>query len=244
MARTYGVGIMGAGNISSAYLRLAPLFKGLEVRAVADILPEAAKKRAEEFKVKAQTPDELLKNSEIDVVVNLTIPATHYRVSMDAISAGKHAYSEKPFVLTLEEGKALKKAADERKLRVGSAPDTFLGGAHQQVRDLIDGGKLGRITSGTTHVMSRGMEHWHPNPDFFFQVGAGPVLDIGPYYVTDLIQLIGPVKRVTAFTSMARATREVTAEGPYKGTHIKVGTPTTIHGVLEFHSGAIVTIGA
>jgi len=244
MAKTYGVGIMGAGNISAAYLRLAPLFKGLEVRAIADILPEAAKKRADEFDVRAQTPDELLKNSEIDVVVNLTIPSTHFRVSMDAISAGKHAYSEKPFVLTLEEGKALKQAAGERKLSVGSAPDTFLGSAHQQVRNLIDTGKLGRITSGTTHVMSRGMEHWHPNPDFFFQVGAGPVLDVGPYYVTDLIQLIGPVKRVTAFTGTARPERQVTAEGPHKGSTIKVGTPTTIHGVLEFHNGAIVTIGA
>ena len=244
MATTYGVGIMGAGNISSAYLRLAPLFKGLEVRAVADILPEAARRRAEEFNVRAQTPDELLKNSEIDVVVNLTIPATHYRVSMDTLSAGKHAYSEKPFVLTLEDGKSVRAAAAERNLHVGSAPDTFLGGAHQQVRHLIDSGRLGRINSGTTHVMSRGMEHWHPNPDFFFQVGAGPVLDIGPYYITDLIQLIGPVKRVTAFAGTARSTREVTAEGPYKGTVIKVGTPTTIHGVLEFHSGAIVTIGA
>ena len=211
---------------------------------MADIIPEAAQKRAEEFNVRAQTPDELLKNSEIDVIVNLTVPATHYQVSMDAISAGKHAYSEKPFVLTLEEGKALRQAAEERKLQVGSAPDTFLGGAHQQVRELIDAGRIGRITSGTTHVMSRGMEHWHPNPDFFFQVGAGPVLDVGPYYVTDLIHLIGPVKRVTAFTGMARQEREVTAEGPYKGTRIKVGTPTTIHGVLEFHSGAIVTIGA
>lgn len=244
MAKTYGVGIMGAGNISSAYLKLAPLFKGLEVRAVADILPAAAQKRAEEFGVAAQTPDELLKNSELDIIVNLTIPATHYSVSMDIISAGKHAYSEKPFVLTLEEGMALKKAADDRGLRVGSAPDTFLGGAHQQARAIIDSGKLGKIMSGTTHVMSRGMEHWHPNPDFFFQVGAGPILDIGPYYVADLIHLLGPVKRVSAFTNMARTEREVTAEGPYKGTFVKVGTPTTIHGILEFHSGAIITIGA
>ena len=245
MAKTYGVGIMGAGNISSAYLRLAPLFKGLEVRGVADIIPAAARKRGEEFDVKAMTPDELLKNSEIDVIVNLTVPSTHYQVSMDAISAGKHAYSEKPFVLTLKEGKALKKAADKAGLRVGSAPDTFLGGAHQQVRDLIDSGQLGKITSGTTHVMSRGMEHWHPNPDFFFQVGAGPVLDVGPYYVTDLIHLIGPVKRVTAFTGMASKTRTVTTpDVPMTGKKIKVGTPTTIHGVLEFHNGAIVTIGA
>jgi predicted dehydrogenase len=245
MAKTYGVGIMGAGNISSAYLKLAPLFKGLEVRGVADIIPAAARKRSEEFGVKAMTPDELLKNSEIDVIVNLTIPATHFQVSMDAISAGKHVYSEKPFVLTLKEGKALKKAADKRGLSVGSAPDTFLGGAHQQVRDLIDSGKLGKITSGTTHVMSRGMEHWHPNPDFFFQVGAGPVLDVGPYYVTDLIHLIGPVKRVTAFTGMAKKHRIVTTpDVPMTGKKVKVGTPTTIHGVLEFHSGAIVTIGA
>ena len=244
MVKTYGVGIMGAGNISEAYLRLAPLFKGIEVRAVADIKPEAAKARAEEFGVAAQTPDELLKNSEIDIVVNLTIPAAHYRVSMDAISAGKHAYSEKPFVLSLEEGKALKQAADERNLRVGSAPDTFLGAAHQQVRHLIDTGKLGRIASGTAHIMSRGAEHWHPNPDFFYQPGAGPVLDMGPYYITDLVQLIGPVRRVTAFAGMARTERLVTAEGPQKGNYIKVGTPTTIHGVLEFHSGAIVTLGA
>jgi predicted dehydrogenase len=244
MAKIFGVGIMGAGNISSAYLRLAPLFKGLEVRAIADIVPEAARIRAEEFGVAAQTPDQLLGNGDIDVVVNLTIPASHYAVSMDIVSAGKHAYSEKPFVLSLEEGMALKKAADDRGLKVGSAPDTFLGGAHQQAREIIDSGKLGTIMSGTTHVMSRGMEHWHPNPGFFFQPGAGPILDLGPYYVTDLIHLLGPVKRLSAFTNMARTEREVTAEGPYKGSFVKVGTPTTIHGVLEFVSGAIVTIGA
>ncbi len=244
MAKTYGVGIMGAGNISAAYLGLAPLFKGLEVRAVADIVPEAAKRRAEEFNVAAQTPDELLKNSEIDVIVNLTVPAAHYRVSMDIISAGKHSYSEKPFVLSVEEGLSLKKAADERGLKVGSAPDTFLGGAHQQAREIIDSGKLGKIMSGTTHVMSRGMEHWHPNPDFFFQPGGGPILDLGPYYITDLVHLLGPVKKLSAFTNMAREERVVTAEGPNKGSIIKVGTPTTIHGILEFHNGAIVTIGA
>ena len=244
MAKTYGVGIMGAGNISAAYLRLAPLFKGLDVRAVADIVPEAAQKRAEEFGVAAQTPDELLKNSELDVIVNLTIPSTHYQVSMDIVSAGKHSYSEKPFVLSVEEGLSLRKAAIERGLKVGSAPDTFLGGAHQQAREIIDSGKLGKIMSGTTHVMSRGMEHWHPNPDFFFQPGGGPILDLGPYYITDLVHLLGPVKRLSAFTNMARAERVVSAEGPYKGSIIKVGTPTTIHGILEFHNGAIITIGA
>ncbi len=245
MAKTYGVGIMGAGNISAAYLRLAPLFKNLDVRAVADIIPEAAKKRAEEYGVRAQTPDELLKNSEVDVIVNLTIPSTHFQVTKDILSAGKHAYSEKPFVLSVEEGIQIKALADEHKLKVGSAPDTFLGGAHQQVRSIIDSGKLGKIASGTMHVMSRGMEHWHPNPDFFFQPGGGPILDMGPYYVTDLISLVGPVKRVTAFTGKAREEREVTTEGsPFQGTKIKVNTPTTIHAILEFHNGAIITLGA
>ena len=244
MAKTYGVGIMGAGNISAAYLRLAPLFKNLEVRAIADVVPAAAQKRAEEYNVAAQTPDELLKNSELDVIVNLTVPAAHFQVSKDILTSGKHAYSEKPFVLSVEEGLALKQLAGERKLKVGSAPDTFLGGAHQQARSIIDSGKLGRIASGTMHVMSRGMEHWHPNPDFFFQPGGGPILDLGPYYITDLISLVGPIKRVSAFTGMARTEREVTAEGPFKGTFVKVGTPTTIHAILEFHSGAIITLGA
>jgi predicted dehydrogenase len=245
MFKTYGVGIIGAGNISSAYLRLAPLFKGLEIRAIADLLPAAAESRAEEFKIRAQRPEDLLRNTEIDVVVNLTIPANHYRVSMDAISAGKHVYSEKPMVLALEDGKSLKAAAEQRGLYVGSAPDTFLGGAHQQARSLIDDGKVGRITSGTAHVMSRGMEHWHPNPEFFFQVGAGPILDIGPYYVTDLIHLIGPIRRVTAFTVTAMAERTVSApDSPHTGRKIRVRTPTTIHGLMEFHNDAIVTIGA
>jgi predicted dehydrogenase len=245
MAKTYGVGIMGAGNISSAYLRLAPLFRNLEVRAIADILPAAAQRQAEAYNVKAQTPDELLKNSEIDVVVNLTIPGTHFSVSRDIITAGKHCYSEKPFVLDVEDGKVLKTLAEERNLKVGSAPDTFLGGAHQQERAVIDSGKVGKIASGTMHVLSRGMEHWHPNPDFFFQPGGGPILDLGPYYITDLISLVGPIKRVTAFTGMARTEREVTTpDSPVKGSFIKVGTPTTIHSILEFHNGAIITLGA
>ncbi|MGX9182506.1 Gfo/Idh/MocA family protein, partial [Mesorhizobium sp. BHbdii] len=140
----------------------------------------------------AETVEDLLQADDIDIIVNLTIPAVHYEVSKRVLDAGKHVYSEKPFVLSLEEGQDLKARAAKNGLRIGSAPDTFLGGAHQLVRDLIDEGKLGKITSGTCHVMGHGMEHWHPNPDFFFQPGAGPVLDIGPYYITNLIQLIGP----------------------------------------------------
>ena len=240
---TLGVGIIGCGNISTAYLKLCPLFGGVETRAVADIQPAAAKARAEEFGLRAHTVDELLAADDIDIVVNLTIPDAHYAVTTAILEAGKHAYSEKPFVLTLDEGEALRSLATGRGLRVGSAPDTFLGGTHQQARALVDEGAIGRIVGGTAHVMSFGMEHWHPNPDFFFQPGGGPVLDIGPYYITNLIQLIGPVRRVAALSSMASPTRTILSE-PRKGEKIPVGTPTNYHALMEFESGATVTLGA
>ena len=202
---------------------------------------EAAKARAEEFQVRAETVDDLLEADDIDIIVNLTIPAVHYDVSKNILDAGKHVYSEKPFVLTVEEGLDLKSRAGKKGLRIGSAPDTFLGASHQLARDLIDKGKVGKITSGTAYVMSHGMEHWHPNPDFFFQPGAGPVLDIGPYYITNLIQLIGPVRRVAAISSTPRTERIITSK-PRFGEKLKVTTPTTIHALLEFGNGAVITL--
>ncbi|WEX08406.1 Gfo/Idh/MocA family oxidoreductase [Chelativorans sp. AA-79] len=243
MIRKLGVGVIGCGNISAAYMRLAPLFRGIEMRACADASPAAAKARAAEFNLREETVDGLLASDDIDVVVNLTIPAAHYEISRRAIEAGKHVYSEKPFVLSVEEGKALAELAERKGVRVGSAPDTFLGGSHQLARSVIDSGAIGKIVSGTCHVMSHGMEHWHPNPDFFFKPGAGPVLDIGPYYVTNLIQLIGPVKRVGALASIPTRERVILSE-LRKGEKIVVETPTTIHAVMEFASGAIVTLGA
>src|SRR5690606_26058103 len=168
MSKEYGVGIIGCGNISSELFKLIPTFRNLKLVACADINPAASKARSEEFGVPAQEIGDLLANPDVDVVVNLTIPAAHYEVSKAALEAGKHVYSEKPFVLSVREGLELKKRAEKRGLRIGSAPDTFLGGAHQLARHLVDTGAVGRITSGTAFVMSRGMEHWHPNPDFFF----------------------------------------------------------------------------
>lgn len=243
MTKALGIGVIGCGNISAAYMRLAPMFKGIEMRACADISEDAAKARAEEFGLKALSIDDLLASDEIDVIVNLTIPAAHFEVSKRVLEAGKHAYSEKPFVLTLEEGEELKSIAESAGLRVGSAPDTFLGGAHQLARHLVDDGAVGRITSGTCFVQSPGMEMWHPNPDFFFLPGAGPVLDIGPYYISNLVQLLGPVKRVVAMSSSASDTRTITSEPRY-GEKIPVKTPTTIHSILEFHSGAQITFVA
>ncbi|MGZ2380589.1 Gfo/Idh/MocA family protein [Rhizobium brockwellii] len=243
MTRELGVGIIGCGNISTTYFSLAPLFKGLKVLACADINAQAAEARAKEYGVKAQTIDELLVNDEIDVVVNLTIPDAHFRVSKAILEAGKHVYSEKPLVLSLEEGEELRRIAKQKNLAVGCAPDTFLGGAHQLARKFIDDGGIGRITSGACYVMSPGMEMWHPNPDFFFLPGGGPILDLGPYYIANLINLIGPVKRVGGMTSMASPTRTITSE-PRNGEIIPVKTPTTIQALLEFVNGATVTLTA
>ncbi len=243
MAKKLGVGIVGCGNISAAYFGLSKQFKGMEVVACSDLDMKMAKSRASEFGVRAETGPNLLAADDVDIIVNLTIPAAHYEVSKAALDAGKHVYSEKPFVLSVKEGLDLKKRADKKGLRIGSAPDTFLGGAHQLARKIVDSGDIGRITSGTAFVMSHGMEHWHPNPDFFFMPGAGPILDVGPYYVTNLIQLIGPVKRVAAFSATPALERTITSKPRY-GEKVKVKTPTTIHSVLEFENGAVVTLNA
>jgi predicted dehydrogenase len=238
-----GIGIIGCGNISTAYLKLAPLFKGLEVRAVADINMEAATARAAEFNVKAQSVDDLLANPALDIVINLTIPDAHYPITKRILEAGKHAYSEKPLVLTLEQGTTLRDLAKAKGLSVGCAPDTFLGGAHQQARAILDEGTIGEITTGNAAIQAHGPESWHPSPEFFYQPGAGPIMDMGPYYIATLINLLGPVKRVGALTSSAEPERTI-GSGPRQGQKIKVNTPSNIQALLEFHSGATISFSA
>jgi len=238
-----GVGIIGCGNISTTYLKFAPIFKSLKLVAVADLNMAAAETRAAEYGVRADTVEGLLAAPDVNVIVNLTIPGAHYAVSKKILEAGKHAYSEKPLVLTLDEGKELRDLAEAKGLRVGSAPDTFLGGSHQLARALIDEGSLGRIIGGTSHIMGHGMEHWHPNPDWFYQPGAGPILDMGPYYITNLVQLLGPVTSVAALTK-ATFTERTIGNGARNGEVFPVGTPTDIHALLEFAGGATVTLGA
>jgi predicted dehydrogenase len=238
-----GVGIIGCGNISTAYLKLAPMFKSLRLVAVADINMANAQAQAAAFNVRADTVDQILAASDVDVIVNLTVPGVHYQVTKQILMAGKHAYSEKPLVLSLDEGKDLRDLAASKGLRIGSAPDTFLGGAHQLARATIDEGKVGRIIGGTCHIMGHGMEHWHPNPDFFYQPGGGPILDMGPYYITNLVQLIGPVKSVAALANATFSERTI-SNGPRNGEVLPVLTPTNIHALLEFANGATVTLGA
>ena len=238
-----GIGIIGCGNISSAYLRLAPLFKGLNVRGVADVNMEVAENQAAAFNTTAYSVDDLLARGDIDVVINLTIPAVHFAVTRSILQAGKHAYSEKPLVLTLAEGEELRALAAAKGLRVGCAPDTFLGAAHQQARDLIDSGKLGQITTGNAAIQAHGPESWHPNPAFFYQPGAGPIMDMGPYYIANLINLLGPVARVGALTSSASQTRTI-GSGDLAGQTVPVKTPSNIQSLMEFQSGATISFSA
>jgi predicted dehydrogenase len=239
-----GVGIVGSGVISTVYLVNIPHAPGVTVRAVADLRPEAAEAQARKFGVEALSVDALLARDDIDIVVNLTVPAAHAAVSLAALTAGKHVFCEKPLATDTELGRKVVEEAEERGLMVGCAPDTFLGAGGRLARKLIDEGAIGRVLSGTAFVMSHGMEMWHPDPEFFFKVGGGPVLDVGPYYITTLVNLLGPVARVQAVTSTGFPERIVTAEGPRKGHRIAVETPTTALSLLQFVGGAQIMFGA
>ncbi len=235
------VGIVGCGNISQAYFNGAKLFEVLEVVSCADINPETAKAKAEENGCKAQTVDELLANPDVDLVINLTIPAVHAEVSLAALQAGKHVHCEKPLAVHLEDARKVLALAEEKGLLVGCAPDTFLGAGLQTCRKIVDDGWIGRIVGGTAFMMSRGPESWHPNPAFFYEVGGGPMFDMGPYYITALIHLLGPVKEVCAVTSRAFEERTATCKEQF-GKILPVSVPTHNSGTLTFHSGAVVTV--
>ena len=236
-----GIGIIGCGNISGAYLKAAPHFPILAVRACADLNPEVAQAKAAEFGVAARTIDQLLADPEIEIVVNLTTPQAHVPVGLQAIAAGKHVHSEKPLAISVAEGRKLLDAATAKGLRVGCAPDTFLGAGQQTARALIDAGRIGRPVAGTAFMMVPGHERWHPNPDFYYAKGGGPLFDMGPYYLTTLVNMLGPVARVTGTVAAAYAERRI-ASGPRAGQIVPVGTPTHITGTLAFASGAVVTL--
>jgi len=238
------IGIVGCGNISAAYLRNAPMFRGVAITACADIDAAAAERRAAEYGLRALTPEALIADDDVDLVLNLTVPAAHFDVSMQALAAGKHVFTEKPLAVTADAGRQLVQAAAARRLSIGSAPDTFLGAAGQLARALVDTGRIGAPVTGTAFMMGRGMEHWHPNPAFYYQPGAGPVMDMGPYYLTMLVNLLGPVTRVQAVATSGQAERLIRAPGPLQGTRFAIGTPTSVLTLLQFAGGAMVTFGA
>jgi predicted dehydrogenase len=235
------VGIIGCGNISQAYFNGAKLFEVLEVVSCADINPEVAWAKAKENNCLAQTVEELLANPEVDLVINLTVPAVHAEVSLAALNAGKHVHCEKPLAVNLEDAKKVLDLAEEKKLLVGCAPDTFLGAGLQTARKMVDDGWIGDVFSGSAFLMSRGPESWHPNPAFFYETGGGPMFDMGPYYITALVHLLGPVKEVVGVTNRAFKERIATCKEQF-GKMLPVSVPTHNAGTLIFHSGAVVTV--
>jgi predicted dehydrogenase len=239
----FRIGLVGCGAISNAYFKgLAPFSDLAQITACADLdLDRAAQKAAEHGVGKSYAVEDFLADPEIDAVLNLTIPAAHAELNLRALKAGKHAYCEKPFSLTYKEGLKVLNESKKRGLLVGCAPDTVLGGGIQTCRKLIDDGAIGRPIAFTANMLCHGHENWHPNPEFYYQTGGGPLFDMGPYYLTSLVMMLGPVKSVTALAKTTFAERLITSE-PLRGKKIEVKTPTHLCGGLEFEQGAIGTV--
>ena len=239
---TTKIGIIGCGNISNAYFNAAKQFSILEVAACADIDIERARAKAAEHGImRALTPEQLLADPDVEIVINLTIPKAHYAVCRAALEAGKHVHVEKPLAITREEGDDLVRIAAEKNLRLGAAPDTFLGGAHQTCRKLIDDGALGEPIGCSAFMLGHGHESWHPDPEFYYKLGGGPMFDMGPYYLTALVNMMGPIERVTGSARVTFPHRTITSQ-PKAGETIDVDVPTHIAGIMDFANGAVGTI--
>ncbi len=234
------VGIIGCGNISDVYVRNSKLFKDVEIVACSDILPAAVDRLAGRYGLRGMDVGAMLAAADVEIILNLTLPAGHAEVSRAAIASGKHVYSEKPLATSLDDARALIEEAEAKDLRVGCAPDTILGAGLQTAKALVDQGHVGTIITGLAAVMTKGMEHWHPNPAVFYQKGAGPVLDLGPYYVSSLTALLGPVTRVRATGQISPSERRY-GVGPSEGETFPVATFTTVNAILTFLSGANVS---
>ena len=238
------VGVIGCGKISDAYFLGSRRYDILEIVACADLDLSRARAKALEHKIpKACTVSQLLADPSIEIVLNLTIPAAHAAINKRALKAGKHAYTEKPFALNSADGRRVLALAKAKNLLVGCAPDTFLGGGLQTCRKLIDDGAIGRPVAALAFCMGHGPESWHPAPDFYYKKGGGPMFDMGPYYITALINLLGPVARVSGSAATSLAERTITNPDPALfGKKIGVETPTHLTGVMDFADGAKATI--
>ncbi|RXZ68251.1 Gfo/Idh/MocA family protein [Agromyces albus] len=242
MGDPHRIGIIGLGVISRAYLDTLAGAPSVRISAVADLDAARAEAVAAELPdARAMAVDELLSSSEVDTVLNLTIPAAHAEIALAAIGKGKHVYGEKPLAASFAQAREVVDAADAAGVHLGCAPDTVLGTGTQTARAAIDGGVIGRPFAASAVMVTPGHERWHPNPDFYYREGGGPLLDMGPYYVAALIQLLGPVRSVTGASSRLRAER-VIATGPRAGERIPVEVDTHVAGILEHVNGALSTI--
>jgi predicted dehydrogenase len=237
------VGIIGAGFISAAYLRASRSFSQIEIVSCADLDPAIAEKRAREFGIAASSIEALLQDDSIQLVLNLTTPQSHVPISLRAVEAGKHVYCEKPLGLSTAEAVPLLESVRTRGVRLGCAPDTFLGAGQQTARHALDRGLIGQPFGGIALVLMAGSERWHPNPDFFYLRGAGPVFDMGPYYLTALVHLLGPISKVYSIGRKAFDYRTI-GSGPRQGERFPVETLTHFCSLLEFASGALVNFVA
>ena len=235
------VGIIGTGNIFSQYIKGCRQFPILDVVAVSDLNIQLAEARAAEYDLIAMSAEDLLADDNIELVINLTPPKAHVTVALNTIAAGKHIYTEKPLAINLEDGRKIMGFANEAEVRVGCAPDTFLGGGLQTCRKLIDDGWIGTPIAATAFMTSRGPESWHPNPVFFYEVGGGPMLDMGPYYITALVSMLGGVRQLNAMTARSFEERIATSKEK-NGLSIPVEVSTHNAGTLQFDNGTIATM--
>ncbi len=240
--RKVKVGIIGCGTISAIYMKNIPTFTHLELVACADINKERARAQAEKFQIpEVLTVEELLESPTVELVINLTIPKVHAEIALKALRNGKHVYGEKPLAVTLDEGKEILAVAKEKGYLIGSAPDTFLGAGVQTVIQLIEEGVIGQLIGASAFMIGRGPEHWHPEPAFFYKEGGGPMFDMGPYYLTALVAMLGPIRRLSGTTRISYAERQILS-APHAGAAMTVETPTHIAGTLDFASGAVATL--
>jgi predicted dehydrogenase len=236
------VGVIGCGVISGIYFQNLTQFDAVEVVSCADLNPAASQAVVDKYpSIKAVSTEEMLADPSIDIVLNLTQPKFHHEVMKAGIEAGKHVYGEKPMSVEFEEAAELMALAEKAGVRVGCAPDTFLGAGIQTCRELIDAGAIGEPIAATAFFTSHGVESWHPAPDFYYQRGGGPMLDMGPYYLTALVNLMGPARSVSGSARATFPERTITSE-PLNGTKIEVKTPTHISGTVNFENGAIATV--
>lgn len=236
------VGVIGCGNISGIYLENSKRFTEFNIVAVADIDMSKAQAAADSYNIeKVMTVDEILTSGEIDIILNLTIPKAHTEICLRAIENKKHVYTEKPLSIAFEDGKKIIEAAKDNGVRVGGAPDTFLGWSIQKAAQLIEDGAIGRVVSGSATMLTLGPAKWHSNPDFWYQVGGGPMYDMGPYYLTALVSMLGPVKKIAGMAKLSYSEIEI-ANGERSGEKIPVEVPTHVDGMLEFECGVVVNI--
>ncbi|MEM7735502.1 MAG: Gfo/Idh/MocA family oxidoreductase [Deinococcota bacterium] len=242
MTKTMNVGLIGAGNISDAYVRGLSLFEAVNLVAISDIdVPRANAKAQEHGIAKGYSVDDLFADDDVQMVINLTIPMVHAEVSLNALNAGKHVYSEKPLSVKREDAKQLVDTAAANKLGLGCAPDTFLGGGIQTCRKLIDQGVIGKPVAASAFMMRFGVEAWHPSPFSFFQYGGHPLFDMGPYYLNALVNLLGPIKSAVGLTQTG-ITERIIGSKPHAGTRLDIGAPIHNTALLETHAGQAITL--